>query len=321
MSLPAVRLRKFMEKMMKIEVREIMDEQSAEALFRRIHGPGRLPEFLYRDARYQPVVLEFLKDGQAGGMLYGVLEYRKTTYYLHYLQMEESCRRGSCILSFLKELVRVLKDTYGADRMMVFDCCNTVEETASQKILKKVPGCKLEKAVYVRQLGFYTRDLAYLRKFRWYCPWFVRKQGCFLLPWKEVKECWKREILREEKEGNTDPDYLSPGIGENDWDYDEKTSFALMKEKDGKPIGWIITEALSGKTVRLRRFYIYRAARGLQLGPAFSTSVLDVIAEHYEELRYEVIPGNRQMEMFTDHYCKPILTFNYIKCNITINLI
>lgn len=307
---------------MNMEVREIFGEKETQALFEQIHGPGQLPEFLFHDTSFRPFVAALFQNGQAGGIVYGILNREKPLYFfMHYVQVTEKCKKSSCVLFLLNEAVHILKEKYHAEKIIITEYIDKLEDTLSQKLFRNVSGCKIEKVEHLRQLGLHTKDFDHLRKFRWYCPWFVEKQGCFLLPWKDVDEYWKQQILKEEQEGRTDPDYISPGIGETGWKYDEKTSFALMKKTGGRPVGWIITEAEGEKMVRLRRFYIYDRERSLHLGPAFSTSVLDIIAEHFEELRYEVVPGNRQMEMFTDHYCKPILAFNYIKCTTTINLI
>ncbi len=37
-----------------------------------------------------------------------------------------------------------------------------------------------------------------------------------------------------------------------------------------------------------------------------------------EKLWFEVEKGNRQMEMFTNCYCKPIMTFDFFKCQLII---
>ena len=113
-------------------------------------------------------------------------------------------------------------------------------------------------------------------------------------------------------------DYLSPGFWEDDMEYDEDTSFALVKKGERTPLGWIITQKRGEEAVLLRRFFIYKEERKKRLGPAFSTWVLDDIEKKFKYLSYEVVKGNRQMEMFLQCYCKPYLLESDCKCKIVL---
>lgn len=303
-----------------MEIREIKQEEEAERIYHIVHGAGTLPGFLYHEEQYHSIVLELITNQKTGGMLFGVIKKEDPCFFLHFLQVTRDTD-ASAIIFFLKELKNLLMESYHTNVMYTFDKTETAEVTVFQKILKRVPGYKVEKVQYIQQLGFKTKDLEQLRKFRWYCPGLLEKKGFSILAWKDIPLQYKQEIIKNEAEGSVDPDYVPPGLSEPDWTYDENTSFALVKEGGSKPIGWVITEKLSENTALLRRFYIYNEPRRLCMGPAFVTRVLDIISEYFDELHYEVVKGNRQMEMFTNHYCKPILTFNYFKCNITIDLI
>lgn len=308
-------------------IKEIVREDETQFLYTKIHHSGKIPDFLYHDKRYRPVVLEFLKDEISGGLLYGIVESETDRFFLHHLQMTKECATVSDICYFVEKMNAVLREKYNVKEIIITKVWSSseirgeIKETALSKIFRKVPGCEIEKTEYLRQFGILTGDFEYLRKFRWYYPEFVKKQGCYLLPWKDLKESVKKQLILEERENRTDSDYVSSGVGEDDWTYDEKTSFALIKKDSEKLIGWIITEALNDKVVKLRRFYIYDKERKLNIGPAFVTGVLDVISQFYEEMWYEVVPGNRQMECFTENFCKEILTFNNIKCVFYIKLL
>lgn len=290
------------------------------ALYQRLSGKQTLPLFLYDDSRYQGIAAA-LKEGEKSiGLGFGVMQQDDPCFYLHYLNVTMKRADESTAIYFMEMFFQMLRHTYGAEKLFFAVDQNDMSKPVQLQLIEKVSGCRLENLLYLQQFGMMTKDFDYLRQFHWYCPGQLKRKQCSAVLWKDFDDEWKEKLRLEEQTGKLETDYLSPGVWEEEWNYDDTTSYVLLKNGRKEPLGWIVTEQLSEDSVRLRRFYIYKETRKLRLGPAFSTWVLDRISEKYKKLSFEVVPGNRQMEMFAFRYCKPILAFNYIKCNITIIL-
>lgn len=306
-----------------LEIRKIDTEENAIMALKKQNPGQKLPDFLFRDLRYKGIVLSLLNDGVQIGLTFGVIaaDRNDSTFFLHYLSVDKGHSDLKTDSLFMEMLFVYLEKEYGLRKVIISIPTEGISELPILKLIKKISFCRIEKVIFIRQLGLKTADFTYLRQFRWYCPQFLNEGRYTAVLWSEYDKEQIDKIRRAEISGMTEKDYLSPGVWETDWTYDEKTSFVLINTEDRKPLGWIITEKIGdGRTVRLRRFYIYKEARRKMLGPAFSTWVLDVIAKHYEYMHYEVVQGNRQMEMFTDCYCRPVLIYDYYRCNITISI-
>lgn len=304
--------------MLRIETLDSKEETLA--LYQRLSKKQTLPLFLYDDSRYRGIAAALTKGMKRIGLGFGVMQQNDPRFYLHYLNVAVKDAGESEAIFFMETFFRMLRRTYGAQKLFFTVDQNDMSKPALLQLMEKIPGCSLDNLLYVQQFGMLTKDFDYLRQFHWYCPGQLERKQCSAVLWKDFDGGWKEKLCLEEQKGELEEDYLSPGVWEKEWNYDSTTSYVLLKQGRKEPLGWIVTEQLSEDSVRIRRFYIYKEARKLLLGPAFSTWVLDRISQKYEKLSFEVVPGNRQMEMFAFKYCKPILTFNYIKCNITITL-
>lgn len=303
------------------EVKRIETEEEAAAALRAQNPSDRLPEFLFHDPRYKGVVLEFVEDGRQAGLSFGVTARGDPRFYLHHFSLDGKHSGTETVLWFLAALFARLRVEFRLRKVIVSMQEEKAIEPPFLLFLRKLHSCSLERVDHIRQMGMKTRDFAYLKQFRWYCPNLLKEKGCEAVLWKEYDKKQIQKIRKAEFCNQTEEDYLSPGIWEKGWEYDEKTSFVLVQRGTKGPLGWIVTEKMNGEgALKIRRFYIYKAARRKMLGPAFATWVLDVIAQYYDELYYDVVLGNRQMEMFTDCYCKPVLAFSHMRCNITVEI-
>lgn len=303
-----------------LKIRVLDNKEETLALYQRLSEIQILPSFLYDDIRYQSIVAALTKRDKDIGLVFGVMQQGDSCFYMHYLNVTGKYAGKSAAIYFMETFFQMLRRTYGVQKIFFTVDQEDMSEPAQLQLIEKASGGKLEKILYLQQFGMLTKDFDYLRQFHWYCPGQLERKQCRVVLWKDFDDGWKKKLYLEEQKGEQEEEYLSPGVWEREWNYDDTTSYVLLKQGREKPLGWIVTERLSEESVRLRRFYIFKDARKLRLGPAFSTWVLDRISEKYKGIFFEVVPGNRQMEMFAFQYCKPILAFNYIKCNITIIL-
>lgn len=306
-----------------LELKQITEEAAALAAFHKFSlKNAELPSFLFHDSRYEPVVLGLSADGRQAGLMYGILVPKEPNFYLHHISTDRAHADEETLLWFFSAAFRWLREHYNILSKVVISM-DQEDDTEPQllTLLKKLPGAAIHEVRYIRQIGIKTEDFGELRKFRWYRPELMDKKGYEAILWKDCDEKEVRKLREAEEGQETDADYLSPGLWEDSWEYDPDTSYALVKKGSRKPLGWAVTEKQKGGTaVKIRRYYTNKEERRKLVGHAFGSWMLDRIAERYEELQYEVMRGNRQMEMFTHNFCRPHLIFHYFKCNIIINL-
>lgn len=296
-------------------IREIETEEEAIAALKVQNLDGALPEFLFHDSRYQRVVLSLLENGKQTGLFFGIMAPGETIFYLHHFSIHNvrcSLKTFSATLSLF---FSYLKEHYTVSQVVAHLSWEKAEKPLFVSALDNISFCNVESIIYIRQICIQTKDFPYLRQFRWYCPELLEKKQYKAVLCKGYSQESIQRIKEEELWHRAEEDYLSPGLWERDWEYDEKTSFFLVKQGKSEPLGWIVTEKTGdGRTVKIRRFYIQRELRKKIIGPLFATWVLDVIAENYEYMAYEVVRGNEQMERFTDRYCKPLKVYDYFQC-------
>lgn len=268
------------------------------------------------------IVVSLFCDARQEGLAYGTAVEENNSFYLQHLSVDNKQGNLRIILWFLEELFLWLRKEYGIHRVIVKTSTEKNTEHPLFGHIRRIPFCRVEKIVHMQQIGLKTRDFSYWRRFHWYCPKLLEEKQYEAVRWKDCDMEQTEKIRKAELEGSTEADYLSPGVWETGWEYDEKSSFALLKKGRRELLGWIITEKMgSGQVIKLRRFYIYKEARKKMLGPAFVTWVLDKISQQYEELYFDVVRGNRQMEMFVECYCKPVIAFRYYSCNAILELV
>lgn len=303
------------------KIREIKKRDTTERLYQRLQGrEDKLPVFLYDDPRYTPTAVMYEKDGIPCGLCFGVMQKGDMNFYLHYLRITRAVSDKKDMIHFLDELFRFIRRQRGAEKIIMLTDQADDTVPACAEMLSDLNSGVLEKILFLRQVGVNTKDFPHFKQFHWYCPDLMERKGFEAVLIKDSPKQWQ-ERLREQEEAKELPeDYLSPGLWEDNWEYDTDSSYILVRKGEDAPLGWIVTERVAEDVVKIRRFYIYKEARRLRLGPSFSTWVLDRIAERFRQLQFEVEKGNRQMEMFTTCYCRPILAFNYFKCNLTIKL-
>ncbi len=301
-----------------LAITKIEKEEDAVRAFKKQNQAASLPQFLFHAPHFQGLVLCLLDEGQQAGLAFGVNVQADSCFYLHHFSVDSMHFRKKTVLWFLKELFDWLRKERQINEMKISVPQTEIVTPPFLSFLRQISSCSVEKVLHVRQIGLKTGDFDYFRQFHWYCPKLLERKQYEVILWKDYDPVQIRKIQEAEQLGQTEKDYLSPGIWETDWEYDEKSSFVLVKKGQNEPLGWIVSEKIGdGDTVRIRRFYIYKDKRRKMMGPAFATYALDAIAQQYEYLRFEVVQGNRQMEMFVNHYCKPILLDDYYYCNIT----
>lgn len=302
-------------------IKKIDTRKETEELYKKLQGEdSKLPLFLYDRQNYISFAAAYIKDERPAGLAFGVWKENDETFYMHYLRMSASASKRQDIRQFSEEFLNLVKQELGLKKIVIFLEQEDYAVPSYAELLKEIEGLSIEKTTYLRQVGVNTRDFGHFRKYHWYCPEIFGEKGYEAIRADDFPGQWREELKRREQSGQLPSDYLSPGLWEEKWRYDPDTSFVLVKKGADMPSGWIVTERMRDDAVRIRRFYTNKQERRFWLGPSFSTWVLDRLAERYRQVCFEVEKGNRQMEMFTFCYCKPILAFNYIKCNLTIKL-
>lgn len=303
-----------------LELRDIYEEEETLELFRSFSEGTELPDFLFHDPRYIRVVKGLYDGEEPLGLAFGVMKEGDSHFYLHHLSMDDACRDVQGAIDFIHGLFRAVHEKHGATKAVVTMHQEDDRKPSVLALLRKLPCETVSELRYIRQIGMKTADFDHLRKLRFYMPERLAQKGYEILPWSQ---CPPEELqrLREYENAEDKPkDYLSPGLWEEDWSPEPKTSRMLVRKGEKKPVGWMSIEGLSdGKTAKIRRLYIEKNARSNLIGHAFSTKMLDLIAEHYENLYYEIVRGNRQIEAYTDNFCTPVLTINYYQCHIFID--
>lgn len=302
-------------------IKELKTKEETEKYFRAFQGEqSRLPAFLHDDAHYNTVSVLYIKGRKAAGLAFGVMQEDDFNFYLHYLRLGRNAQGQEEVVDFTGKLFDFVRENREARKvvMSIEQLDDSVPDYVA--VLKEIPDVSVEKMVFIRQVGVDTKNFDHFRTFHWYCPDLMGRKGYEAIPLEECSKQWQEDLHEKEQRGDVPADYLSPGLWEKEWEYDAGTSYILVKKGDNVPLGWIVTQRMTEKAVKIRRFYIYDEARLLRLGPSFSTWVLEQIEKRYESLWFEVQKGNRQMEMFTNHYCRPILSFDFFKCYINISL-
>lgn len=302
-----------------LETEFISGEDGIKEWVMELHGQWIFPPFLFIEDKYKPVVIGLRVDGVPAGIAYGVIEHGGSLFFLHQFFIKKEYRRQEILLYLLEAVLKAARE-FGNIEGAVWKYNKLEGETdPRKKLLHKIPFCQAEKMEQFIQFRIKTVDFSYLRKFQWYDPMLWKKKGCLVCRWSEYDKSWKDSIREMEKRNVTEKDYLSPFIEDGDGEAEERTSFVLAHKETKEPLGWIVCQQFSEKEVKIRRFFIYAKARKYMIGPSFSTYVLEEIASLYEYLYFDVVPGNRQMEMFANVYCKPILDLSCIDCNLKIN--
>lgn len=302
-------------------VKLISDKKLIEKVYIKLQGEiCTLPQYMYNDDENEKISFLYYKSDRIGGLCFGVLSREKNIFYLRYLRMTYDYSKPLFIKDFIEKFFNYIKIKYNVNKIIIVTKQDDDSESFLTNLIEEIRWCKIEDVAYLRHVGVNTCDFDHFRKNRWYCPELLEKKGYAAVKISEYPKDWQIELIEKEKLHNVPDDYLSPGIWENYFDYDPDTSYVLLKKGDNRPCGWIVTQREENDVIKLRRFFIYKKERRACMGPAFSTWVLDEIEKKCRQLQFEVAKGNRQMEMFTECYCKSILAFSYYKVDITVRI-
>ena len=302
--------------MLKIEI--MKDEEEVRKAYREFTKQEVLPEFLFGSYKEESVILGCLENGKLIGIAFGVAQKQSGYFFLHHISLDKEHIKKNILMWYLEAVYEWIGANCQVEKSIIEFRQPDTSEPFIVKYLSKLSSFQISEVVYMHQATLPTESFVKLREKHWYCPWLLEEKGYEAVPVQQCpKEEWEK-IREAEERGDTEKDYLSPGFWETDMEYDEDTSFALVKKGERTPLGWIITQKRGEEAVLLRRFFIYKEERKKRLGPAFSTWVLDDIEKKFKYLSYEVVKGNRQMEMFLQCYCKPYLLENDCKCKIVL---
>lgn len=301
-----------------LSTRRIMDRNEMEKWCMNLTGKVEIPPFLYDDNGLFSVVVGLQVGKADAGIAYGIAECGGAIFYLRHIFLAKAYRQQRELLYLLEALLRAAKELPSVEGAIWKYMLSDEQRDPYQKLIQKISFCQIEKRELVRQFGIRTADFAHLRKYQWYDPGMLTHSGGRVERWVTYDNKWKETIRAREINQQPESDYLSPFIESGTWKADNEMSFVLTEVDTAQPLGWIICERISEKEIKLRRFFMYKEARKRMLGPAFSTYLLDLIASRYEYLYFDIVPGNRQMEMFARVYCKPVLDMNYLQGNLKI---
>lgn len=294
-------------------------KEQAAHLFAQLLGSSDMPPYLFDDYRYHGILLCLYEDNKPVGFQYGVSTKKDSVLHIHKIFLSKQYRTGGNLLTLIRAFIEQAWKHYQIKYGLWSYEMLAKQNDPYQKIFQRLDNYHVDTHLVLHQYQVRTADFSKLRKFHWYVPELLKKKGYEAVSWAGFLDFRKAQIRhREIQMKDADSGYLSPFIQDNTWNYDEKTSFALVTANTQIPLGWILCEKLSETDVKLRRFYIYKDVRNHLLGPAFSCYVLDVISSIYKTMCFDVAEGNEQMERVAQWQFGPIMAQSSLLCHMKI---
>jgi len=303
---------------------EMMTEMSeVKNLSNKVLGHKRLPLYLHSEKKYLRLVIGMIRGNEPIGLVYGVIEKQSNVFFLNFLYIQKEHRSYLAVLSLLKSAFKTAIDIKGVKSAVWRYTLGLNRIDSRLKLLLNIPFCHFRKLECSQQFKIKTVDINYIRQFKIYHPLLWRTKGYEVLAWSNCEDDLLDQIKTRELEQSMmrDPNYTSPFNKHVSCEYDVSDSYVLIEPETNAPIGWIMCSVLSEEEITIRNFYMYKEVRVVMVAHSFITYILDVIALRFKYLSFNVVHGNRQMEMIAEKYFKPILESSHIQCNVYIDFL
>jgi len=301
-------------------VTEITD---IEKLSNKVLGHKRIPPYLLIEEKYTKLVIGMEEGNNLVGLAYGVIEHRSNVLFLHFLFVKKEFRSYSSVRSLIESAFKIAMDARGV-KSAVWKYTLAHDKADSRlKLLRDIPFCHCRKISRSQQIKIKTTDISFIREFKIFNPQLLKSRGYDVLAWSDCDEGLLGKIREIEQSFISDPSYVSP-FNENDdggQEFDRCNSYILVNAEANKPMGWIVCSVISEKEVMIRNFYMYPNSRSFMIAHSFASYILDIIAQRYKYLSFNVVDGNRQMEMIVRKYFKPILESSNIQCSMFVDFL
>lgn len=302
-----------------IETVNICDKDSMKAWTAELLGTAELPVYLFDDESYHGVVTGLMADGKYVGIAYGVIKKGDFRFFLHRIFVKKEYRSQEIVILFLKAILQTGREYPGITGAVWSYLSWAGKTDAHASLIKKLSFCQIREKTIIRQYRMRTEDILKWKSFRRSAPEFIEKKGFQVISWKDCGGLLKEKIRDKERDGKPDKDYLSPFFEHESLNVAGESSYVLLEAGTGEPVGWMMNGKISEQECRVRRFYIYARERHHMLGPAFIVYMAEKLHAPYEYLSFEIVDGNRQMELFIKKFVDEKYKLDCIKCNLIIN--
>jgi len=309
--------------MLKFEMMTEMNEM--KNLSNKVLGHKKLPLYLHSEKKHLRLVIGMIRENTPIGLVYGVIEKQSNVLFLNFLYIKKEHRSYLAVLSLLKSAFKTAIDIKGIKSAVWKYTLETETDEADSrlKLLLDIPFCHFRKLERLHQFKIKTVDIHYIRQFKIYNPTLWRTKGYEVLAWSNCEDDLLDQVKKRELEQPIirDRNYTSPFNKNATSEYDVYDSYVLIEPATNAPMGWIMCSVISEEEIVIRNFYMYKEVRSVIVAHSFITYILDVIALRFKYLSFNVIDGNRQMEMIVKKYFKPILEASSIKCNASVDFL
>ena len=299
-----------------LKFNRILEIGDIENLSNNLLGHKKLPSYLFLKEKYTKIVIEMKEENESAGLSYGVIEHDSNMLFLHFLFVKKEYRSYVSVLSLLESTFKLAIDIREVKNAVWKYTLSIDESDLRLNLLLDIPFCHFRKVQYAEQFRIETANINFIRQFKIYAPTLWQSKGYDVIKWRNCEKKLLSKIREMEKSIDLDKSYITP-FNKNDTDdgnkYNKHYSYILVNEEN-KPQGWIMCSTISNKEVMIRNFYMYPEARASIIAHSFATYILDIIAQELKYLSFDVIDGNRQMEMIAEKYFKPIIKNNNIQC-------
>jgi hypothetical protein len=305
------------------QYKTITEADKIRNLSNRVIGHEILPPYLLSEDIYMKIVICMEEENVPIGLTYGVIVLDSNVFFLHFLFIKKEYRSRLTILSLLEASFRAAINARGVKKAVWKYFLDKDETDSRLELLRDIPFCRVKKLQTARQFRVKTADFNFIRNYKIYKPSLWKTKGYNVLPWSDCTEGLISRIREIEQSAVSKNDYQSPFniIDNYGYEYDAHNSYILVKGETDEPMGWIMCSIVSDEELMIRNFYMYPHARTFMIAHSFATYVLDVIALAFNYLAFNIVDGNRQMEMIAKKYFEPILESSNIQCCAFVDLL
>lgn len=295
-----------------LEIREIYNRDDADRYISKYNDKESMPEYFYKEKESDRIILGLFDGEKQVGMTYGIFNFRGSSYSQQDFRTDREYRTVPIIIDFYRMVFRWVTEKYGVKHIVLQVQQEDEKEPPILRLLEKMPEVKVRFKQCRKRILFDIRNIDEIRKFRWYDSELLQKKGYEIISVSDLSEEELEAFRKKDLSHRDDPGYLSPGLWDEDWDYDPENSRLVVKKGSHEPLGWMITMRTKyAGTLAIRRFYVEPEQRSRLLGRPFGIAALELMVKEFKMLEYEVVLGSKAMEMWTERYFQPYLNVQY----------
>lgn len=293
-----------------LEIRQIHNRADAEKYISKYNEKESMPEHFFHEEERNRIILGLFQGEKQVGMTYGIYNFGGSIYYQQDFRTDREYRTIPVVVDFYRMVFRWITEKYGAKHIILRTQQENEKEPPIVRLLEKMPDVRIRYKQCQRKVALDARNIDEIRKYRWYQPELLQQKGYEMIPVSDLSAEEMEAFRKKDLSSRNDSGYMPPGLWDKEWDYDPETSRLVVRKGSHEPLGWMTTmRTRLDNTLEIRRYYIQPEERERLLGRAFGVCMLDLITKDFERIEYEVVFGNKQMEMLTGKYFKPYLEF------------